>query len=168
MATIDLTETLDRIVLIEKEALAALTPSVTAVDAVPRFIHWQNAWPYWTNRIINGFYGDDGEELDEDNYTLVARLIIGHILEGYEGQPENDLYTYIPQFKTYLHAREGLQTDQASGPDLRDEQDFLIRARCVTTPGFRIFETAGIPVLQVGTEFNILCEFEEDNISAAT
>jgi len=167
MATIDLTETLDRIVLIEKQALAALTPSVTA-DAVDHFFHVQEAFPYWTNRFTGGIHGDDGEELDEDRYTLIARLIIGHITEGSSGQPENDLYTYMPQFKTYLHAREGLQTDQTSGPDLSGEQDYLIRARIVSTTGLRVFENAGIQALQVGTEFNILCEFEEDNISVAT
>ena len=167
MATIDLTETLDRIVLIEKEALAALTPAVTA-DAFDHFFHVQEAYPYWTNRIINQTVAGDSEEMDNDNFTLVARLVIGHITEGYSGQPENDLYTYIPQFKTYLHAREGLQTDQTSGPDLSDEQRYLIRARIVSTTGLRAFENAGINVLQVGTEFNILCEFNEDNIAAAT
>ncbi len=167
MATINLNETLDRIVLIEKEALAALIPTVTA-KAVPRFFHTEESFPYWTNRIASSVFGDAGEELDEDNYTLVARLVIAHITSGYKGQPENSLYIYVPQFKTYLHAREGLQTDQSSDPDLRDEQDFLIRARIVSTTGLRVFENAGIQALQVGTEFNILCEFEEDNISAAT
>lgn len=167
MATIDLTETLDRIVLIEKEALAALTPSVTA-DAVPRFFHVQESFPYWTNRIVNQTVTSDSEEMDDDNFTLIARLIIGHITSGYKGQPENNLYTYISQFKTYLNAREGLQTEQTSGPDLSDWQRYLLRARVVSATGLRAFDNAGIQALQVGTEFNILCQFNEDNTAAFT
>ena len=72
MATIDLAETLDRIVLIEKEALAALTPSVTA-DAVPRFLHVQEETPYWTNRMTTITVAGDSEDFDVDTYLQKIR-----------------------------------------------------------------------------------------------
>jgi hypothetical protein len=166
MTTIDFNETLDRIVLIEKQALAALSTPVTA-DAVPYFLHQQEAFPYWTNRIGPGAIVGDSEDFDYDSHTLIARLVIGHATEGYVGQPENSLYTYITQFKTYMHAREGLQTDQTTPTDLSDWQRYLIRARIVSTTGFRIWQMSGISAQQVGAEFNILCEFEETITSAA-
>ena len=166
MATIDLNETLDRIVLIEKQALASLATPVTA-DAVPRFLHVQEETPYWTNRMTAFTSVGDSEDFDNDTYLLTARLIIGHITEGYDGESETRLYTYIPQFKTYLHERWGLQTDQTSGPDLSAAQRYLIRARITGGVAFAIFESSGINTLQVGAEFNILCEFNETITPAA-
>lgn len=150
---------LDRIVLMQKEVMTDLGQTA---DAVPYFYHVQGAWPYWTNRVGDIQISDDGsEDFDRDTYTIVMRLIIGHLTEGYHGELEADLYAWIPAIKTYFNEREGLQSDT-----MTTWLDGLIRARVTSITGFRIFQDAGISTNQIGTEFNLTCQFDETIIKA--
>lgn len=155
MTSLDYGNLLARIVAIEKESLAALSTPVTA-DAVPYFMHTQESFPYFTNRVSADDIQWDSEDYDSDVLQFTLRLVVGHITEGYSGVPESDLYTYIPQVKTYFNARENLQSAaylaRASG---------LIRARITAHLGFRVFQNAGISAQQVGTEFTLTCDLTE-------
>ena len=151
-------ELLLRVRDLEIEALAALTSPVTC-DAVEYFYHVQEDFPYWTNRISGIAVTGDSEEFDFDTYEVTMRLIVGHITEGYVGDPESTLYLYIPHVKLFFNEREHLQT--TSG-DYDTAMIGLWNARIGNSPGLRIFTDAGISAQQVGTEFVLTCEFEEE------
>lgn len=159
--TLPINDALTRIIAIAKAALASMTPAVVA-DGVPYFYHSQEGYPYFTVRVSNmdsAGYGDNAitQELDADVYTITLRLVIGHITEGYSGEPEDCLYDYIPVIKAYLNSRDQLQT-----AGYTTELRYLIDARCTGAAGYRVFQNAGIAALQVGTEFTIVCQFNEN------
>jgi hypothetical protein len=159
--TLPINDALIRIIAIAKESLTTLTPAVVA-DGVPYFYHTQEAFPYFTIRVsdmTSAGYGEGAltQELDADTYTIILRLVIGHITEGYSGQPEDLLHDYIPVVKAYLNAR-----DQLGSAAYPTELRYLMDAHCTGCSGYRVFQNAGISALQVGTEFTIVCQFNEN------
>lgn len=154
MGVIDLSGMIDRMGAIEKEALAGLTPSVTA-DAVDYFFHNQERFPFFTHRVGPATIDADSQQLDIYTVTVVARLVIGHITEGaVKGQAEGKLQTYIPQVANTFNRREGLQS--ATYPDRMPR---LRYARCTGVSGFGVFQNAGTIGQQVGTEFTVEAVF---------
>jgi hypothetical protein len=146
---------LERLCAIEKETLADLSPSVVA-DAVPYMIHTQEAFPYFTHRGTNGVIDSNSEDIDDNSVEIIVRLVVGHVTDGYRGQPESALYTYLPAVIEGINSRELLQSD-AYPADLNG----LISARATAYSGLRIFETAGIQARQVGTEITVVCTFAD-------
>lgn len=138
-----------RAAALEKEALSTL--GVTC-DAKPHFIHQQEAFPYWTNRVADIGIEFDSENFDTYTTDITARLVIGHRTQGYKGEPEENLYKYIPVVIGYFNARELLQSAVHPFEPLD-----LLQARVTSVSGLRIFETSGLSALQVGTEFTITC-----------
>lgn len=149
-----------RIAAIAKEALAFI--SVTA-DAYAYFLHQQDSFPYFTVRLGPDEVGFDSQDFDRDTYTFLLRLVIGHITEGYVGEPEGRLFDYVPVIKTYFNARELLQSD--AYPTALTS---LIESRCTTHRGFTIFQNTGLSAVQVGTEFTISLQFDETITQAYT
>lgn len=159
---LDYNSLLTRVASIQVEALAALSPAVVA-DAKPYFFHEQESFPYFTNRIGGDEIGYDSQDFDRDTLQVIMRLVVGHITEGYVGQPETNLYTYIPAVKLYFNDRELLQsatyTTALTG---------LIEARIISHTGFRIFQSSGLSAQQVGTEFVLQCLMDETIVQAYT
>lgn len=155
MTVLDYNNLLNRVTALQIEALSSLSPSVTA-DAKPYFLHTQEAFPYFTNRIGADDIDYDSEDFDRDTLQVLMRLVVGHITEGYVGEPESKLYTWIPTLKTYFNSRELLQSAA-----YLTAMPGLIRARVTSHMGFRVFQNAGISAQQVGTELTLLCEFDE-------
>lgn len=147
---------LERLAAIEIEALAGLSTPVTA-DAKPYMIHTQEAFPYFTHRAGTISIDSDSHDIDVYEVEIVVRLVIGHVTDGYHGQPESQLYTYLPAVIAAINARELLQS--AAYPAALDG---LISARATGSSGLRIFETAGIQARQVGTEITVVCTFADD------
>lgn len=159
MAGHDIQNALNRIVTMQIECMNDL--SVTA-DAKPYFYHVQETFPYWTNRVGDILITDDGsEDFDRDTYNFIMRLVIGHVTEGYRGEPEARLYDYIPEIKVFFNAREWLESDTYT-----TAMNGLIRARISAISGFRIFQDAGLSANQVGTEFTLTALFDETIVQA--
>lgn len=148
------TELLNRCVALELEAMASIGVSA---DAKAWFFHVQESFPYFTNRIAANQIGDDGSQ-DEDvnNPLVIARLIVGHITEGYRGQPESKLYEWGPIVKTWINRRQWL-TSAAYPLRMND----IRSARVIDAGGFRAFQDSGIGTIQVGREIQIQCIFDE-------
>jgi hypothetical protein len=147
---------LERLCAIEKEALADLTPTVAA-DAVPCMIHTQEAFPYFTHRSGALVIESDSHDLDDYEVEIIVRLVVGHLTDGYRGQPESTLYTYLPVVIEAINARELLQSDTYPAA-----LDGLVGARVISARGLAIFETAGVQARQVGTEITVVCTFADD------
>ncbi len=153
---IDVQSALDRLCAIEILALAALSPAQSA-DARGYMIHQQESFPYFTHRVGNMTLDSDSHDFDVYEVEIVIRLVVGHLTDGYRGQPEGRLYTYIPALIEAINARELLQS-----PAYKTALAGLVEARVSACSGLRIFETAGIQARQVGTEITVVCQFEDD------
>lgn len=151
------TELLARVVALQLEAMASIN---VRADAKPHFFHAQESFPYFTNRIAANPIGDDGSEVEDLNRPLVImRLVVGHITEGFKGEPEGKLYEWGPVIKTYIQRRSNwLQT--ATGP-YAARMDNLQSARVIDAGGFRAFQDSGINAIQVGREIQLQCIFDE-------
>lgn len=157
--TINAAELIDRVVALEKEALAALTPTVIA-DAADHFFYVQGSYPYFVNRLGAIIVDDDSEEFDTYAYEVIMRLVMGHTTEGsqgYDGEPDARLQAYIPQIITYFNQRELLQS--AAYPAALDD---LVRARVSGCRGFTVFQQSGVGSGIIGTEFTLSVFFEEE------
>lgn len=149
-----LTDLLARVVAIELEAMTSI--SVQA-DSKPFFFHTQEDYPYFTHRIVTNSVTDSGsEEIDFNNPTVIVRLIIGHITEGYKGEPEANLYEWLPMLKSFFAKRMWLTSTAYPERD-----DNLRMARIVDDGGLRAFQDAGINAIQVGAELQLQCIYYE-------
>lgn len=149
MAAIDIGELLDRVVAIEKEALAALSTPV-ASDAVPYLFHVQEAFPFWTNRLGTVTIDTDSQDFDVYTVEVVMRLSVGYRTEGLSGGVDAALNDYIPQVIQYTNERELLQS--AAYPTGMVD---LVQARVTACRGFTVFESAGTGQNIFGTEFTL-------------
>lgn len=153
--TILLQNVFERLAAIEVEALANLPTPVTA-DAKPYAIWQQEAFPYFTNRLAPISIESDSHDLDLYEVEIVVRLVIGHVTEGYRGQSDERLNTYIPAVIGAINALELLQS--ALYPAALDG---LVGARCTGCAGLRVYDSAGIQARQMGTEFTVVCTFTD-------
>lgn len=155
--TINLQETMDRVAALQIEAMAALATPVT-VDAKDFFYYVQGSYPYFVNRVGPFTSESDGEEFDRDTYDIIMRLVLGHLTQAYDGEPDNQLQLYIPHIKRYFNERELLQSAAYPTP-----LEHLVRARCSDGTGLQFFRHTGAVegAFQVGTEWTLRCEFEE-------
>lgn len=148
-----LSDALGRIVHMELEITG------TGSDAKPVFFYVQESFPYWTNRVGPYTRSLDSQEFFITTYSIILRLVIGHLTEGYDGALEATLQTtYIPQTLTYFAKRIRLQnlTDTTPMVDL-DPRGVLITGGT----GLTVFQDSGIGVQQIGTEFTLEVPIEE-------
>lgn len=160
-----LNELLARCAALEKEALDSIS---VVSDAKSFFFHTQESFPYFTNRIdsvpVAGFI--EGQETEDDLTRIVditARLVVAHLTEGYDGEPEQKLYEYLPVVEAYINAREMLQS--AAYPT---EMTEMFYSRCTTGGALRAFTQNGIngTVTQIGGELIIRCYCTERIVQA--
>lgn len=151
------TELLNRMVALELEAMASIN---VHADAKPYFFHWQDSFPYFTNRIATSPRNNDGsEDLDFNNPLVIVRLVVAHVTEGFKGEPEEKLYEWGPIVASYIERRSNwLQT---STPPYTTRMDNLRESRVTDNGGFRMFQDSGIGAAQVGREIQVQCIFDE-------
>lgn len=153
-----LNDLLLRAVAIEKAAFLTLTPP-KVVDAVPRFFHVQEAFPYFTHRVsaLPIDHSDNSETEQFPLARLTIRGVMGHITAAYKGENESNIYTYIPLLTAYFANRKWFQS--AAYPAA---PDYLIYSEVVDGGGFRAFDNNGFAgTIQVGFEIVIACRFTE-------
>lgn len=150
-----LTDLLDRVVALQIEAMRSIN---VRVDAVPYFFYTQEKAPYFTNRIADTPITDDGGSEDENlnQPTLIMRLVIGHVTEGYRGEPDSRLYEWLPVINTYFQRRMWLQSVKYP-----ERMDNLREARITNGGGIRAFQNDGIGSTQIGAEIVMSCIFYE-------
>jgi hypothetical protein len=161
---IDINELLLRCCAIEIEALAALTTPVSA-DATHTFFYTQEDYPYFTHRVagitLDEGVSDYGEEFDSFVVDVTIRMIIGFATEGYIGDIDTTLYSYISQVMNYYQTHELLQSAAYA-----TAQTDLVRARIVANRGLLLIESAGVAGRLVGTEYTLRAEFESETDQA--
>lgn len=157
MASI-LSQALSRIADMQVSALAGMTPSVKA-DAVPYYPYEQEAYPYFTNRLLGyrAVTSDDeegmvAEDVAYDEYIIAMRLVMGHLKEGYEGDLPENLYEYVPVLIDYFDDHQ-LLTSTTYLTELN-----FVEPRGVLITGaspYGAFQNAGTINTQLGIEFSL-------------
>lgn len=146
MANYDLGALMDRLVEMEKESITSLADGV---DAVSYFPYEQESFPYWTNRIRGMVPGYLAQDTAHYPFQIAARLVIGHLTEGYKGEVQTKAYDYIPAVTSYFKDRPGMN----SNAHLTQMDDIFMDFELVDIVGPIAFQNSGIGVLQVGVEF---------------
>ena len=154
--SVPLPAALDRIVSIQKEIMVSLGQPANAVKFAS---YTQDQYPFWTNRVGRFTTPSLNEDMDFPVYDIIMRLVIGHETEGYEGDLENQLATWIPQIVEYFHNRPRLQNDD-SGENVG--LSYLQHAQIVSGTGLRLLQNFGSIGAQVGCEFTLQLEFVDD------
>lgn len=153
MASI-LSQAMDRIADMEKEALTTLTSG--KVDAVSFYPYQQSALPYfynWLNGdtlLIEEPVG--GEDVVTFQYTVTMRLVIAHLTEGYLGEWQSNAYEFIPAIITFF-----LQNPFLTSTTFSTELDFIDPNGVIITgtTGLRVFQNTGLNVRQGGVDFTL-------------
>lgn len=156
--SVDLQSMINRYAQLEIEGMLALAEPKTC-DAFPYFLHQQETFPYWINRIGNFTLDTEPDDWGEETDTIVvettARLVTNHITAGYVGENDANMQLYVPHMIEYFNQHENLRTTAIYTTPL----DHLIRSRCTGGIGFAVFENRALGVSQVGAEFNLRAEF---------
>ncbi len=136
-----LEDAMSRLVDMEQECIANST-------AVKYPFHVQEDVPYWTNTIADYTPGDYyGSENAQRAYTFEIRYIIGHITDGYKGQPQEQFWADWPIIVTFFEERPGLVS--TTYPDELDDLESGL-TQMIGAPGFVRFQNSGIGADQVG------------------
>lgn len=113
MPIVDIKEAKQRMCALEKEALAALTPTILC-EAFPRWVVKCETFPYWINRfpLFNAEEGaeDYGDEGAVYNYTITSMLIVAHSTSDWAGESEELMDFVTPQVIEYCDARAHMQS----------------------------------------------------------
>ena len=152
-----LTETLERLAAMEKEAL---TDAGYLCDTKPFFFWQQEAFPYFTNRLgaddPTGITEGYQQDMEQEVYTVRVRLVIAHITQDVPGEPEGLLYDYIPLVNNFIRNHPWLQsTAFPTGMDILDPIGVSIESNT----GLMIFNNAGFKSNQVGCEWALRVPF---------
>jgi len=135
---------LNRVVEMQKQAITC--------DAFPRAFYQGEAFPYFVNRVTNMLfepYADD-DTIEKVTLEIAMRLIVGHVTQGYVGEPESTLYDHIVTVKTFFQQRELLQSTVY--PTALDN---IESATITDALGLALFINESTQVQQVGTQFTL-------------
>ena len=138
-----LTDLLDRLVLMQK----AVMPGS---DAVPVSYYWQEATPYWSNRIDSANFELNSEEMVNGIYVINMRVVLGIVTENYENIAEKQIAVQAPVILYYFGTRRSLKRTQADA-----SLQWLLPEGAVIT-GFQAqynMQNSGIGVQQFGIDF---------------
>lgn len=152
-----LTQLLERIAAIQTEAVSPIMPVV----AVPYSLYVQSDYPYFTNRLSEEQDAHIAADAEEERYTIVMRLVIGHLKDTHHGVDERILYEIIPAVNAAFRGKHWLQTDADSGaiPEMNADPVSL-----TGNSGIRFFTS---PLVRdayiVGVEWRLTVAFYIDN-----
>lgn len=153
-----LTDIMKRVAAMEVEALATL--SSNAGIAVRYWPYTQDHHPYMTNRLGamtvsgggtgGGLYSEDN---DEYLHTVLMRLVVGHLTEGYAGDIQDTTYDYIDAIEEYFREHPMLNTDAGS---YTTPPSYIGEARMTGHTGLVAFIQGNIGQTEIGVEFTLL------------
>jgi hypothetical protein len=145
-----LSDAMDRIVAMQKEALNTLTGG--KVDAVTYWPYQQNDFPYFTNRLAPKTVTSLSEDLDIYGRQIIMFLVVGHATSGYQGELPSRLYDYLPAVEKFFRNNPMLtSTLYPDAPDYLWNEE----ARIDTDAGISADAQGGLGQLQIGVRFTL-------------
>ena len=107
--------------------------------------------PYWLNWLGPADYETNSEDELIETRIVTSRLVVAHAEQGYDGEPEDNLYTYITAWLTKLFDAPWLEsTTYPTGAT------YLVPNAVIPSSdtGMDYFLDVGSPFVMVGIEFN--------------
>jgi hypothetical protein len=156
MANYDLEDVMDRLPVMQKAALAALSTPVVC-DAVDYWPYQQQSFPYWWNRIESMAVDlEPGGDMEIHRYQISMAMVIGHLTEGYEGELSDAAYTRIAGVMDYFRQHKDLcdGTTYTTPPTWLWISDGGARITGIPN-GTRTLANSGLGVQQVAVVFNL-------------
>lgn len=160
-----LDEIMSRIVATEKEQLSGVVrfnpnDKPIKLDAMPFFIWQQEAFPYITHRLGEELPRDQGNDLQERPYTIVARFVAAHVGAGIKGENERMIYRFEPLIVSLFTNNPYLLSEAYPEAMPQLDPDGVTFRR---STGTRAFDNRGISLpSQIGFEFTIDPKFMLD------
>lgn len=145
MANYDLSALMDRLLEMEKEAVA----SVQTADGVTYFPYEQEAFPYWTNRITGITPAYLAQDIAQYPLRIAGRLVLGHLTEGYQGELLIRAYDFMEAVLSYFKDRPGMNSTAHS----TQMDDIFTDLEIADIVGPAAFQNGGIGAVQVGIDF---------------
>lgn len=128
-----------------------LTISLNTGEAFP-FMHYDSeVYPRWVNGVSDAKPEDIGVGEETEPMTILSRLEIGKRTEGFDGDLEQQLWTWIPYTITMFATRPLLTSDAA--PD---------RPKGLLGASMRLYRPL-VPGQTVAAEFVTTCLFYTNN-----
>lgn len=153
MANFDLDALMERLIEMEKESIDALVDNTP--DAVKYFPYEQEAFPYWNNRITVFDRINLSQDIVIYAFDITARLVIGHLTEGYRSEIYEDAYDYIASVLDYFADRALMNSNTNDTPmeDVWCDDDEYGGLEIIDMTGPAAFANAAIDTTQVAIEF---------------
>lgn len=96
----DVSSAITNVVALQKEITADVATilgfSLNGDAAFPYMRYQNGTYPKWLNMLTNTKPSDFGVAQNEQPYSLLMELQLGKITQGYDGQLEQQFYTWIP------------------------------------------------------------------------
>jgi len=141
-----LLDAMQRIQAIQLEA-------VPDADAVTYWPYTQETFPYFTNRLAQTEHGELSEDVEEREYTVAMRLIVGHWQSGYAGNRIEEIYRYVPAIEdAFAGVAETLVSTSYPDPAIYLHPNGVNITRHT---GVVVFTNSGMGFQQVGVEFTL-------------
>jgi hypothetical protein len=156
MANYDLEAIMDRLPVLQKAALAALSTPVVC-DAVDFWPYQASAFPYWWNRADSMTVEyEPGGDSEIHRYQISMAMVIGHLGEGYTGEQSDKAYTWMAGVLDYFRQHKNLVdgTTYTTAPDWLWIVDGGARITGIPN-GTRTLANSGLGVQQVAVVFNL-------------
>lgn len=147
MADFNLSDFMGRLLEMEKESVADVAG--IAVDGVTYFPYEQEAFPYFTNRTTNMTPIYEPDDMVVFPFRVTGSLVLGHLTEGYKGEPLIKAQDYITAVLSYFIDRPGMKSSAHPTAMQYLAPNFEI----VDMVGPNAFQNSGVGVLQVGVNF---------------
>lgn len=139
-----LDDMMTRLVDMEQEAISNSV-------AVKFPLYTQATFPYWTNNVTEFAPGRAEDEFEYDEarrvFTVESKYVIGHITEGYTGQPQEQFWSDWITILDFFDAHPGLTSTAYPTPlQYLDAQETTL----LPSVGLARFQNSGIGADQVG------------------
>lgn len=129
---------IDRLVIMQREAVPNSHAMNVATDNYPRY-------PYWTNQAGPSSYENASAHQKKITYQITMRLFAGKLTEGQRGALESTIHDYIGDVFEYFAARPRLQC--ATAPSVLTNLD---------PNGFTSLTCPGITAMNDGADMGTL------------
>jgi hypothetical protein len=154
-------ELLKRITAMFDEAITPIDPDV-GVDVHYRWPYQQNKFPYVVSRLggmtVSGGGIGPGQystDVDEYQYTIISRMLVGNYTQGIATDVTNNVYDYIVQVEDYFRQKPQFATTTGTYSSCPDW--LLEDARMASHTGYVAFSPlGGVGQAQLGCEFTFI------------
>ena len=145
---------MDRVLAMLREATVDATYSPVGIPGLDHLAGSMDKLPYFSCGLGPLTFAKTADEVT-DSYIVRIRLVAAHVTQGYQGNAERVLLTYVPKVRKYLAEHPLLTVDTTTSAYYRAAPAYLAPtgAMLLNSTGTGYFQEPEI--MQVGVEFQL-------------